>query len=134
MTALTVVSTEVYPVEGDEVQTLPAGVDITAGQAIKEDANGVWQLSNATDAANLGDPWLAGFTVKANMPLTAYKAGSLIDMGSAIDALAPGAAVYVNDAAGSLGDAAGTVSHIMGRVTSGHASIPPQKLLRLVSL
>lgn len=118
---------------GDEHQlTLPAGVDIAAGQAIRPDAStGKWALALATTAGNVGDTHIATQTVKAGEALTGVKAPCILDLGDALDALAYGASVFLSDTAGTLADTAGTVSTLVGKVIPGWASASPDKLLRV---
>jgi hypothetical protein len=132
MANLTVTTTRLVK-GGDEHQmTLPASVAVAAGQAVRPDAtSGKWVLANAALAANIGDLHIALSTVKAGEALTAVKSSSILDVGEALAALAFAAPVYLSDTAGTLADAAGTVSTVVGKVIPGWANTTPDKLLRV---
>lgn len=134
MANLTIVDTAVKYVKGDDgnQMTAPAGVAIEAGQVVTFDnTTKRWILSGASDATELGDPFIALRTVAASHPLTAVKAPAWLDMGEALASLNFGAKVYVSDDAGELADAAGTVSKVAGTVVPGFGATTPDKLLRV---
>jgi len=110
--------------------TVPAGVNVNAGQHIRLDANGKWALATCDVAANCQNSYLATKTVKAGMPLTGLKKGAL-DLGSALDALAMNAIVYGAAAAGGLDTAAAAVSKVVGYVEPTWAATTPLKRLRV---
>jgi hypothetical protein len=124
----------VHLVKGDDEHqlTLPAGVDINAGQCITPDpTSGKWALANAATAGNVGDAFIALTSVKAGESLTGVKGPSVLDVGEALAALNFAAVVYLSDTAGTLADTAGTVSTPVGRVTPGWAYTAADKLLRI---
>lgn len=97
--------------------TLPAVEDIVAGEAVRLDtASGKFTGSNATAAGEARVYGIALRTVKAGEPVTALRKGVVdgFNITQAYDA-----AVYLNDADGVIGDAAGTVSTVIGRVVPG---------------
>lgn len=131
MAALTITDTAVHTVQVTQQETLPAAVAIAAGQYIMIDVNGKWALGNsAVGGAGIGKRGaLAAKTVAAGEALTGIIKG-IMDLGNALSAVAYDAAVYVNDANGSLGDAAGTVSKVVGNVRPvWNNSGVPDKLL-----
>ncbi len=119
---------------GIDFPTLPANEAITVGQYMRINTSGYWVLGNATDAANAGAGvnYIATRTVNAGFPLTGVRQGAVLWLGTALAGLAIGAPVYVSDTTGSLGDAAGTVSIVAGRVICVHENTAGlTKLLRL---
>jgi hypothetical protein len=99
-----------------EQVTLPAGVDVTAGQVVRWNlSNGTWALAQATTAANAANSFIALTTAKAGMPCTAIKSGYL-NLGTALDGMALGDSIYLSDTAGALDTAAGTVNVLLGKV------------------
>lgn len=132
MANLTISACHLVKGDDEHMLTLPASVDIAAGQAVRPDAaSGKWVLALATSAANAGDTHVALTTVKAGEPLTAVKSSCVLDVGEALAALSFGAIVYLSDTAGTLADSAGTVSTVMGKVIPGWAYTTPDKLLRV---
>ncbi len=132
MANLTVTSAHLVKGDDEHQLTLPAGVNINAGQAIRPDAStGKWVLALATTAANVGDTHIALATVKAGESLTGVKAPCILDLGEALAAMDFGAVVYLSDTAGTLADTAGTVSTQVGKVVPGWANTSPDKLLRV---
>lgn len=114
-----------------EPLTLPALVAITAGQYIRPDpTTGKFDLGNATTAAEILYGYIATKSVAAGEPLTGIHYG-VMNLGASLAALAFGAPIYVNDTDGVLGDAAGTVSRVAGRVIAvfGSGNATPDKLL-----
>lgn len=133
MADLVITASAFHVVKVVEQDTKPAAAAITAGAAIYEDVNGKWTLARATTAVLSGRRTaLAVKTVAAGETLTGVYKG-LVDPRGALDALAFDAQVFLSDTAtGLLGDVTGTVSKVMGTVTSGWASgATPDKLLLL---
>lgn len=132
MTALTITAADVHVVETREQETLPANVDITAGQYIFPNSSGYWALGDSTTGGNnIGKrPAIATRSVKAGQALTGLRKGK-ISLGNALGGLAIEAPVYVNDTGGSLGDAAGTVSKIVGYVSPAWGATSVDKLLAI---
>ena len=136
MADLTITAAEVRAVLYDRTtqRTAPAGEAINAGQYCRlNTSTGKFELGNATTATEVGGVgFIAGRTVTTGEALTAYLAGSVVDVGDAIDGLNFDAPVYLSDTDGTLSTTAGTVSTVVGRVTCGWASTSADKLLQLV--
>lgn len=132
MAAITIVAGTVRCARrsNESQHTAPAAVAVLAGQAVRPDANAKWVLANATDAASVGDLFFAEIAVAINETLTAHKGPAVFDVGDSLSALAYGDAVYLGDTDGAITTTAGTVSTVIGRVTSGWAG-SAKKLLRL---
>jgi hypothetical protein len=132
MANLTVTASAVALARASQSQVVqkPAAVAITAGQPVYEDSNGKWALAIGTGAGTARAFGIAinGATV-AGQTVSVATTGALMDLGNALSALAMDAAVYVSDTAGTLADAAGTNSFIVGRVTSAWAATSADKLL-----
>lgn len=112
--------------------TALAKVAITAGAAIRLDTDGKWLLAIATAAGTATGVYIAAYTVPIGMPVTGFKSAKFD--GYAVSALDFGVAVYLSDTAGSLGDAAGTVSLVVGRIVPGMSepnSATPKKLVAI---
>lgn len=130
---LTIVSANVRPVEIIEKQTLPASVAINAGQLIKVDSNGDWALALATTAANAGKRTAMAIN-KASIgeAITGVYKGVIDLGGTALDAVANDADLYVSDTSGAIATSAGTATRIVAQVTVGRGSATQQdKLLRM---
>jgi hypothetical protein len=67
---------------------------------------------------------------QAGITITAVRKG-VVDLGDALDALAFNAVVYASDTDGTLGDAAGTVSKVVGEVIPAFGATTADKLLRV---
>ncbi len=101
-----------------EQHTYVAAVDLPAGTPVYLDSNGKW--AKASSAAANAASRVRGITHKkvvAGQAVTAIAQGELA--GFDLSGLAYGAPVYLNDTAGVIGDAAGTVSIILGYVIPG---------------
>ena len=133
MTALTVTASKVAVIEAWETMTLPAAENINAGQYIRLDTNGKFALGNATTSGEVGNGGAIALSpVKAGYAVTGLRRG-LLEVGDAVSSLNIGAAVYLNDTDGVLGDAAGTVSTVVGRVYPmwGGAAGTADKVIRI---
>lgn len=121
MAAISLTTTaRVNVVESFVQVTLPAAEAITAGQAVRLDtSNGKFTKANATTAAEARFFGIALKSAAAGEPLTVLRSG-IID-GFTLTSQAYDAAVYLNDTDGVIGDAAGTVSTVIGRVIPAHA-------------
>lgn len=93
--------------------TVPAGETIAAGAPVRFDTNGAFVNGNGTTAAEAAIIGVATRSVIAGEALTAIRKGVLDGF---TFTQAYGALIYVSDTDGRLGDAAGTVSKIVGRV------------------
>lgn len=124
-------------VESIEQMTLPAAEAITAGFAVRivpaSTGAGQFTPGNGTDATEANIYGIATRTVVAGDPVTAVRQGALDGFAfqSGDEYNDP---VYLSDTDGRLGDAAGTVSLVVGRVAPGTAvtlGTAYDKLLRL---
>ena len=117
------------PAHNDQ-STNPAAEAIVAGAPIRLDpANGRWTNANGTVTAELASH-IAMHDAAAGQALTGVRRCTLD--GYVLDALAYGAPVYLSNTDGRLGDTAGTVSTVIGRVVPGFATTlgtPADKLL-----
>lgn len=114
-----------------EQYTLPAGVDITAGQVVRLDlSTGKWALALATTAANAANSYIALSNAKANMACTAMKVGYL-NLGTALDSMSLGDSIYLSDTAGALDTGAGTVSVLLGKVVPVWSGSAFDRLMRV---
>lgn len=131
MAALTVVAADVTPVLVIEQLTGPTGEVLTAGQYTRlNTSTGKWELGNGTTSTEVGN--IKGLTLTSASPageaVTVLKRG-LVDLGEALAGMAFGAPVYLSDTDGTLADAAGTVSTIIGYVVPAWASTTADRLL-----
>lgn len=124
MANLTITTIRVVVCDDEHQMTLPANVAVPIGTPIvtQDPTTGNWVLADASDAPGLGTPYVAGQAVAAKEALTAYRAPCILDLGEALAGLAVGAKVYASDDAGTLADAAGSVSKVMGTVIAAHGS------------
>lgn len=100
-------------------------------EAVRYHTDGTVTPANGTTSTEANFQGIA--TIKSErvgQAVTVVRDG-LLDVGDALDALAFGAPVYLSDTDGTLADAAGTVSVIVGRVVPGHGSLTADKLLRV---
>lgn len=103
-------------VESIHQMTLPAEEAIVAGAPVRIDTtSGKFTNSNGSSAGEARVWGIATSSAAANEPVTAVRRGVLdgFTFTQAYDA-----AIYVADTDGRLGDAAGTVSTVIGRVIS----------------
>ena len=101
-------------VESIQQMTLPAAEAITAGAPVRIDTSaGTFTNANGSSAAEARVWGVATSSVAARQPVTAIRRGVLdgFDLSQAYDAT-----VYLSDTDGRLGDTAGTVSTVIGRV------------------
>jgi hypothetical protein len=109
--------------------TLPAAEAITAGMPVRIDTAGKFTPSNGTTTGEARVWGIGTKTVAAGEALTAVRRGILdgFTFSQAYDA-----AIYLSDTDGTLADAAGTVSTVVGRVVPGWSQLlgsNPDKLL-----
>ena len=113
-----VTANKVEVVESFEQMTLPAAEAITAGAPVRLDTtSGKFTNANGTTTAENRIYGIAVKTAAAGMPVTAIRRGVLDGFdfsGNNYDA-----AIYLSDTDGRLGDTAGTVSTVVGRVIPG---------------
>ncbi len=131
MADLTVSTCRVVKGADEHQFTAPAAAAITKGNAIRINTDGKFELADASAVGTLGDVYIALNTAAIGETVTAVKAPVVLDLGTALAALAYGALVYVSDTAGALGDAAGTVSKTAGTVIPSWGDTTPGKLLRV---
>lgn len=132
------VTDRVYPVSGvangHEQYTFEAAERIRPGQAFRIDTTtGKATLANGTVVAEAGQSSAGVFNSElfvafdgarqAGNPVTGMKSGELD--GFVLDALAPGAPVFLSDTDGTLGTTAGTVSTRIGCVRAAPFSGAP---------
>jgi hypothetical protein len=118
--ALTTASdTEIDIVGFPETQlTVPAAEAISAGNAVRFDATtGKFTKANGTTTTEANIYGIATRTVAAGEAVTAVRRGVLD--GFALSGRDFGAPIYLSDTDGALGETAGTVSTIVGRVIPG---------------
>lgn len=128
MAALTITANKVVPVLKNKYMTAPSGEAFVRGQYVRLSTTGRWELGNSTSAGEVGFGGIALTDGPVGMAVTVMLDG-VLDVGDALSAMAFGASVFLNDADGVLGDAAGTVSTVVGKVVPGHASTTADKLL-----
>jgi diaminopimelate decarboxylase len=113
-----VTANKVEIVESIEQMTLPTDEAVTAGMAVRiNTTTGKFTKSNGSAAGEARIYGIATKTVASGMPVTAVRKG-VMD-GWDLSGLAYDAVVYLSDTDGRLGDAAGTVSTVVGRVIPG---------------
>lgn len=100
-------------VESIHQMTLPATEAILAGAPVRIHTDGKFTNSNGTTAPEARVWGIATNSAAANEPVTAIRRGKLdgFTFTQAYDA-----AIYLSDTDGTLGDTAGTVSTVVGRV------------------
>jgi ABC-type enterobactin transport system permease subunit len=105
-------------VEWGQQETAPAAAAIVAGTFVRQDTSGNWIQALATSAANAKGARLALRTVASGEALTAMKngvvSGFTISQAYNVD-------LFLSDT-GTLADAAGTSSVVVGRVVPGNAN------------
>lgn len=114
--------------------TLPAAEDIVPGAPVRLDtASGKFTNANGTSAAE-ARVWgiaVGTHTILAGMPVTAVRSGVLdgFNFSQAYDA-----PIYASDTDGRLGDAAGTVSLVVGRVIPATGELLGNAFAKLLSV
>lgn len=111
---------KIHIVESIQQMTLPATETILAGAPVRIHTDGKWTNANGTSTTENRVWGIATDSVIAGEALTAVKRGVLdgYTFSQAFDAI-----IYLSDTDGTLGDTAGTVSTIVGRVIPGTATI-----------
>lgn len=120
---ITAANVRIVKIQGEQVLSCPVTVAITAGQYMRlNTTSGKFELGIATSAPNLGNiGFICTRNVDAGLAVVGLKKG-ILDLGEALAGLAFGAQVFVSDTSGTLGDAAGTSSKIVGVVIPGWAT------------
>jgi len=129
-----VTASRVEVVESIEQLTLPAAETIVPGACVRLDSStGKFTNGNGTTAAEARIYGIAVGThdIIAGMPVTALRQGVLdgFNFSQAYDA-----AIYASDTDGRLGDAAGTVSVIVGRVIPSTSELLGGSLAKLLQV
>lgn len=120
---------KVEVVESIMQHTAPAAEAITAGSPVRIDTAGKFTPANGTTTTENAVYGIATHTAVAGQALTAIRRGV---MDGFVLTGAYWAPVYAADTDGRLGDAAGTVSTIVGHIIGGHATtlgVAPDKIL-----
>lgn len=133
MALITVVAADVAPVDVWEQFTLPVDEALTAGQYARLTTTGNMVLGNGTSTGEVGNVKGMALNGVAIGETTTFVKRGVVSLGTtALSAMAYGAPVYLSDTDGTFGDAAGTVSTIVGYVVPGNANTTPDKLLMLL--
>ena len=134
MANLTVTVCRLVRATESEILTRPVGESAAEGAYMRQNATtGYLEKGNATSTTEIGgiggllidDAATAGLTSTIALP------GAVVDLGSALDGLAPGASVFLSDDDATLADAAGTVSRVIGVVEFEFGSTGGDRVLRL---
>jgi hypothetical protein len=110
----------IHIVESIQQKTLVATETIAAGAPVRIHTDGKWTNANGTTTTENRIWGIATRSVIAGEALTAVRRGTLdgFTFSQAYDAI-----IYLSDTDGRLGDTAGTVSTIVGRVVPGTAVV-----------
>lgn len=117
-----------------ELLTRPVGEAATPGQYMRfNTTTGYLEKGNATNATEIGgiggvlidDDAVVGMTATIALP------GAIVDLGTALDAVAPGASIFLSDTDATLATSAGTVSRVIGAVAFEFGSVAGDRVLRL---
>lgn len=119
------------PVQVIDQMTGPAVEAITVGQWVRIDpSTGKIALGNATTEAEAAQGGIALHAAAAGEAVTVLRQG-LVDIGDAMSSMNYGALVYLSDTDGTLADATGTTTKVVGEVASAWGSTTADKLLRV---
>lgn len=121
----------IHIVESIQQKTLLATEAIVAGAPVRIHTDGKWTNANGTSAGEARVWGIATKSVAANEAVTAVRRGILdgFTFSQAYDA-----AIYLSDTDGRLGDTAGTVSTVIGRVVPGTATVIGASYDKLLSV
>lgn len=132
MANLTIDASKVRLIEAYEAHPIPAEVAVTAGQMVKiSTTTAKANLALATTAPNARTVGMAITSTDRQPSAPTVVRRGLIDLGSALDALAYDAIIYLSDTAGTLSDTAGTSSKAIGTVWALYGETTPSKVLRI---
>lgn len=122
---------KIHIVESIQQKTLPATETILAGAPVRIHTDGKWTNANGTTTTENRVWGIATKSVVAGEALTAVRRGTLdgYTFSQAFDAT-----IYLSDTDGTLGDTAGTVSTIVGRVVPGTAVVNGATFDKLLSV
>lgn len=132
MAAITITAADVVPVKIVKSITAPSKEAFTRGQYVRLASDGMLELGNASSAGEVGFGGLALTDGPVGATATVLLDG-VLNVGNALGDLAFAAAVYLSDTDGTLADAAGTVSTVVGKVIGGYAATTADKLLYVKS-
>ena len=118
MTAITIATTGVREVHADKNDTFDmiAAEAITAGQPVYQTSAGKAGIADANGSGKQQVRGIALYDTAAGKPCAILRRGYIA--GYALSGVAYDGAVFLSDTAGSLDDAAGTLSVNVGRVES----------------
>lgn len=137
MADLSITAADVRIVESSrQLRTRIAGATITAGMVLRTDTAGKVVGADGSAAGTADVVGVAITGGAANLPITVAPANALVNVGNALSALAYGAPVYLSDTGtntGTMADAAGTATLIVGYVEQSENASTPDKLLRINS-
>ena len=123
--------TSAAPVRVIEQITGPVGEAITKGQYVRlNPTTGKIELGNGTTTAEAKRGGIALESVVAGQSVTAIVSG-LVDVGEGLVGLNFGVDVFLSDTDGTLADAAGTVSRIVGRVWPAWGATTADRILKV---
>lgn len=116
MALISVTAAQVAPIDPDQCEIHPMipAVALTRGQATYLNSSGKAALAIATAAGTVKTGGIALETAGTRQGVSILKKGKVA--GFAVSGLAYGALIYSSDTAGSLADAAGTSSQVVGKV------------------
>ena len=122
---------KIHIVQSIQQKTLPATETILAGAPVRIHTDGKWTNANGTTSGEARVWGIATKSVIAGEALTAVRRGTLdgYTFSQAFDAT-----IYLSDTDGTLGDTAGTVSTIVGRVVPGTAVVNGATFDKLLSV
>ena len=119
------------PVQVIDQMTGPAVEAITVGQWVRLDpSTGKIALGKATTEAEAAQGGIALHAAAIGDTVTVVRQG-LVDLGEALAGMNHGALVYLSDTDGTLADATGTVTKVVGEVAPGWGGTTADKLLRI---
>lgn len=109
----------IVPPPPEDIKSLTAGADISAGTFVQENTSGNWIQALADTTGHAAGARLALKTVKSGQALDAARTGVF---GGFTISQAYNAALFLSDT-GTLADAAGTVSVAVGRVRAAAGNV-----------
>jgi hypothetical protein len=137
MANLTITASVVRPVVVIDQLTGPVNTAVSIGQVVKiNTTTGYFEPALATTAPNaracgvVTSIMNGGTAAAANQTVTVVRKG-LVDIGSAMTAVAFNADIFLSDTSGTLADTAGTSSKVIGTVVPGFSATSADKLLRI---
>lgn len=129
MADLTVDADQVAAVSIIDSTSIPRTETVPIGGYGRIDANGRLVLGNATTAGEVGNRRGIVFELLGETARVLHE--GILDLGDALASLSIGDLVYVSNTDGTLADAAGTVSTVVGVVVPGLGETTADKLLQV---